>query len=607
MTPIQHKRLRLDQFEDQTPEQDATIPEDLTALTDEQLHELHEQAVEEFNALYGEGDVSEEDMATLNDLTEAIERLAAEVTQREQAAAERAEQAAELARRVNGQDDEPTDEDESDDSGETDESDAEPTDDADDDGETDATDATDETPADTDEQPESVAASSRPKTKEIRLNRAARRRLPKAAQQTSGVSSYLQASGDGTGFSPGTGLDWNQAGSVVNRRLESFNHSQYSRAAQSGKQIRQQMSVATLRREYPDDLTIHNSDPIHVAEVMDRAVNEHRLPQKSLAASGGWCAPSETLYDFLELESATAGLVSLPGIGVSRGGFSFTKGIDYSTIYAEGGFSYTEDEDVAGDYDGAGGGEKPCWHVDCAEFEEARLATAGFCVTAGLLQARGYPELIARSLRGATAAHAHRMNATILNGLATGSDAVAMPTPQAGALAPVLTSIELQATHYRYVHRMAESTTLEAIFPLWVHGVIRADLARRNGVELFAVTNAQINAWFASAGISPQFVYDWQDLTGGASAFTSWPTEVTFLLYAAGTWVRGGSDVITIDTLYDSILLGQNDYTALFTEEGWLLAKRGTDSRAVTVPVCPDGTTAAGIRFACDGTEAAAA
>jgi hypothetical protein len=103
-------------------------------------------------------------------------------------------------------------------------------------------------------------------------------------------------------------------------------------------------------------------------------------------------------------------------------------------------------------------------------------------------------------------------------------------------------------------------------------------------------------------GISAQFVYDWQDIgTTAASGFLSWPDTVDFLLYPAGTWVKGAADVITLDTIYDSVGLGQNNYTALFTEEGYLMAKMCHDSRVVTVPLCPDGATAAGVDIDCDG------
>ena len=69
---------------------------------------------------------------------------------------------------------------------------------------------------------------------------------------------------------------------------------------------------------------------------------------------------------------------------------------------------------------------------------------------------------------------------------------------------------------------------------------------------------------------------------------------------------KGGADVITLDTVYDSVLLGTNDYTALFSEEGWLAAKLCHDSRVITVPICSNGLTAAGVEVDCDGANASA-
>lgn len=50
------------------------------------------------------------------------------------------------------------------------------------------------------------------------------------------------------------------------------------------------------------------------------------------------------------------------------------------------------------------------------------------------------------------------------------------------------------------------------------------------------------------------------------------------------------------------MLLGQNDFTALFTEEANKVVKMGHDSRAVTVPTCPNGSVGGRIEIACDGT-----
>jgi hypothetical protein len=298
--------------------------------------------------------------------------------------------------------------------------------------------------------------------------------------------------------------------------------------------------------------------------------------------------------------------MSLPEIGVTRGGIMHTPGPSFADLFAIPDFCFTEADDISGRYaPGESGnvvGPKPCYHVECPDFTECRLDVCGLCITAGLLQQRGYPEVIARTIRGLLVAHDHKMNARLIQALVAGSTAVSLAANQAGATAPILTAIELQVEHYRYAHRLSRGTTLEAVLPFWVHGAIRSDLSRRLGVELISISNAQIDGWFTDRGIVPQFVYNWQAIdTTAAGSFTSWPTSVSFLLYQAGTWVRGSSDVITLDTIYDSVLLGNNDFTALFTEEGWFACKRGHDSRVVTVPICPDGSTAAGVDISCNG------
>jgi hypothetical protein len=176
-----------------------------------------------------------------------------------------------------------------------------------------------------------------------------------------------------------------------------------------------------------------------------------------------------------------------------------------------------------------------------------------------------------------------------------------MTTDTVGTTAPLLAAIELQVEHYRYTQRLPRTTTLEAVFPYWIRGAIRQDLSVRLGLAEFDVTDARIDAWFRSRGVAPQYVYDWQALDiNPLDTFKTWPSTVDFLLYQAGTWVAGVDDIITLDTLYDSTLLGQNKFLALFTEEAWLVAKRCIDSRVITVPVHSDGSTHAGVLLDAD-------
>ena len=52
---------------------------------------------------------------------------------------------------------------------------------------------------------------------------------------------------------------------------------------------------------------------------INAAVDERNLPHGSLIAAGGWCAPSEQLYDFCDVPNAVD-LMSLPEIAINRGG-----------------------------------------------------------------------------------------------------------------------------------------------------------------------------------------------------------------------------------------------------------------------------------------------
>ena len=594
-------------FDDQSGSDELVIPEDLSTLSDEELAALATQAREAFDAAYGDGQgLSDETYQALASLTEGIEALQAETDSRASAAAERAEAAAALAARVRP--------------AETLASEG----DADADAEDGDADEADAENADADaEQPDAVTASAGRGETRISLSSVRRNPAPAPAEREGGepqLADFMVASGEGLGIAVGTGIDMLGAGTALNRRLGTFNQSQYSSANKMQRHVREQHGLLAINRPIPEDLQIQNNDPQHIREVFDRAGDETRLEAGSLVAAGGWCAPSEVIYDLIDGGESRDGLLSIPEIGAPRGGVSFTTGVDFAEIFAgfaarEIGFSFTEEQDVAGEYapgatptDPNVVGPKPCYRVECPPFEEYRLDVDGLCIQSGLLAARGYPEVLADTIRKALIAHDHYVNGKQIAQMAAGSTAVTLPATQVGTAAPVLSAIELQVEHYRYARRLGRGTTLEAIFPYWIRGAIRSDLSRRLGVDLLSVPDSRIDAWFRERGINPQFVYNWQAVDAtAATAFTAWPTTVSFLLYSAGTWIKGVSDIITLDTIYDSVLLGNNDFTALFSEEGWFVAKRGQDSRLVTTSITADGATHIGVDIAHNGTLAPAA
>ena len=609
-----------DQGEDAPVETfDLEIPENLSDLADDALAEMRSRAVDAFQTLYANGSFSDEDLATLGTLTDGIEVLSAEISAREEAAAARSAKAAELAAKIGADKPAPKDaEEQAPAEGEgapaetSDEAPAEkPAPEADEDGaEKKAKAAAAETvEVEAPAEPEVVtAAAPRGPIKLSGIRRHAPAPAPTTIEETivEDTSRARLTVADVPGFAADSDASFEDLAVALDRRLQGFNSGAYGAAARAGRAMSERHSLAVVRKSFDERATVGSPESADAA--MAFAVNEKNLPGGSLVAAGGWCAPSETVYDLLEDESRD-GLVSLPEINVTRGGIKFTKGPKFSDLYSAPSFNFTEEEAKAGKYAPTSAtdltnkvGPKPVYQVPCTEFEEVRLSAAGMHIQAGLLQQRGYPELVARTIRGALVAHEHKMSERIIAAMETKSTAVSMDAGQIGALAPVLTAIELQVEHYRYAQRLSRSTTLEAIFPYWIRGAIRTDLSRRQGVDLTDVPDSRIDAWFKSRGVNPQFVYDWQALTGEASSFKAWGTSVKFLLYSAGTFVKGGQDVITLDTVYDSTLLGQNDYTALFTEEGYLVAKRGHDARVVTVPLNPNGGTSTGIKLLANGT-----
>lgn len=595
---------------------DLEIPENLSDLNAADLGDLRSKAVDAFQTLYAGGEFTDEDLATLGTLTEGIEALSAEISTREQAAAERAAKAAEMAAKVGA--DKPASEDEDDPQAEEkaeaeeDTAEAEAEKKAAEEAEKKAKAAAADvaTEAQVDAEPEAVtAAAPRGPIKLSGIRRHVHTPAPAITEETSVEDTTPKARmtvADVPGFAADSDASFEDLAVALDRRLQGFNSGAYAAAARAGRAMSERHSLAVVRKAFDERATVGSPESADAA--MAFAVNEKNLPGGSLVAAGGWCAPSETVYDLLEDESRD-GLISLPEINVTRGGIKFTKGPKFADLYAAPSFNFTEEEAKAGKYQPTSAtdptnkvGAKPVYNVPCTDFEEVRLSAAGLHIQAGLLQQRGYPELVARTIRGALVAHEHKMSERIISSMETQSTAVSMDAGQIGAAAPILTAIELQVEHYRYAQRLSRSTTLEAVFPYWVHGAIRTDLARRQGVDLMDVPDSRIDAWFRSRGVNAQFVYDWQALGGEAGAFKVWPGSLKFLLYSAGTFVKGSQDVITLDTVYDSVLLGQNDYTALFTEEGYLVAKRGHDARVVTVPLNPNGGTGTGIKLLANGT-----
>jgi hypothetical protein len=380
--------------------------------------------------------------------------------------------------------------------------------------------------------------------------------------------------------------------------------------------------VAVLRRNYPAEFSM-NMDSTDYPKLL-HVIDESRLPggsllasaelryqellaskpDKALVAAAGWCAPSETDYSIC-LQISTDGLWDAPEVQARRGGVRHNSGIEFDSIFGSGtGFFNLTEAQVAS------GTTKTCLEIPCPDFVDTRLGVTGLCLTGNILSIRGYPEFTETFTRGAMAASAHQVNREQIAAVVTGSTSVvltaAAPWATDGStVSQVLSAVEMAIVDIKYRMRMMRDATLEVVLPFWVLAQMRADYSRRTNPEesgggRLSLSDDEIRAAFATRGARVQFVYDWQDAfatgaaTGSPGADTpinNLPTSLQFLVYPTGTWVRAVSDVITLNSVYDSTKLATNQVTHLFTESGWAVLKMCPISRVYTVPVCPSGKT----------------
>ncbi|AGU91933.1 major head protein [Mycobacterium phage Adawi] len=344
-------------------------------------------------------------------------------------------------------------------------------------------------------------------------------------------------------------------------------------------------------------------DPHALVAAINKAtslVKGERVTATSLTAAGGWCAPSEQLYDFCDVPDATD-LLSLPEITINRGGIRWPREPDLSGIFEDFEWFFTEPELEATDpVTGAPTAIKQCVEIPCPEdFDEIRLNAVGWCVEAGILQEQGWPELIEWFMRSLTQEHLRALSRRSILNIVAGSGAakVIPPTSVMGSVASVLNSVALMATNIRLKRGLSRTATIEGIAPSWFFEVLRADLAFREGTDTFAVTDAQILGWLTARNIALQFVGDWQTRAAGLPGNLDtlvWPSTVQLVLYPAGTWFRSMSNVIELGVMYPKEQLQVNRFTRMFTEDAIAVGKRCGESVLVTIPL--DVTGAIGQR-----------
>lgn len=535
---------------------DFEIPENLDGLGRDEIAELVAKAYEvsaTFDSIADE-DFTPDDLTDLENLAQfietgnaAVQAFDAEAEKAETEAKERAERIANARKAVAKPDPEP-------------EPDPEPT------------------PVEDEEKVPVTAAAKRKKVTSRLAKTAPEPELPEKGKAT------IIASADVPGF--GTGAIMGDLDAVAEGYIARFG------AMPPGKvgKMQNRYGVATIKKGRTDGLTLDGGEFRSLQDLLQEAARESRLPGGSLTAAGGWCAPSETVYDLCTIES-TDGLWDVPSVNATRGGLNFTKGPDFSTFYAYAATAFqTEAEAEAGT-------TKVCIDVECPPFQDVRMDVAYACIRAGILTNAAYPELIRRYIEGVLIAQQHAMTARLIAQAEAITGAAIGLTDVWPNTIGFLSMLELVAEGERQRFRMARNATLEIILPFWTRAAVRADLANRTGVEQTNVSDQMIDAHFATRGLRVQFIYNYQDLViaDADSVATDYPDTLETIMYPAGTFVNLTKDVITLDAIYDSTGLETNSYTAMFAEEGMRLANVCHTPRRLSIPFQVTGLTGAAL------------
>ncbi len=589
------------------------LPSDLAGLADEELASLIQTARAEGQAILNEeGGPKAENLERAKELHEALGKLKADQNRRVEQAAQMKAQFDEIAANFSDDDATPA---------------ADPA----------APDATTTAPAAIEGEivdaasapaPQPIAASGRPVGGAITASRelggvgrqakinpslsGARTLAPATSAPAEQLAITASADLPGTALTAGARItDMAQLAELVEHRARSLPVTQGWKNGQAYGGV----NVARIQHNYPTVFNESSSQGEVEKYLKGLRANLRPSQMESLVASGGWCAPSEIRYSFFNIACA-GGMIDLPTFGVQRGGLrwpispsladAFT-GIGSSATSGLAPFNgitpsnttmpwvWTETNDVVA---ATGTLFKPCVRVPCVGMNEARLECYGVCVTAGNLADSAWPESTRNWLQLLDVAFQHTMNfryIQTIRGLTT--DGGTLGCTGVGAISPILDAVELAAIDYRKRYAMCRDDVIEVVFPDWVLGPMRQDVARRTGLAEFNVTDEMIMSWFNVRHVRVQLVDDYQVRAAGQPGYstiqTTWPATVEFMLYAPGTFGLGNGMSLDLGVVRDSTLNSTNDFTAAWYEQCHMIAQFGHAARRYVVPICGSGVTGA--------------
>jgi hypothetical protein len=354
--------------------------------------------------------------------------------------------------------------------------------------------------------------------------------------------------------------------------------------------------VATAEWDYPPERDLRDDTPLQASMKMEAATGV-----QALLASGGVCLPTDVDYEIKTWATADRPLRDgLAAFQVPRGGLLYIEPPDIGGVAAATGIwtEATDAEPLAA--------TKPVYSVSCGATIQVFINAVSTRLGFGNMQSRFQPELVAAYTDLSMVAAARKAEIELLELIQAKCLATQYNNQSAalGATPELIEAITKAREFFIYNHRLPRNIALTAIFPDWLKGLLKIDLAKQIGHSQNATWNSyeisdeQVEGLIKAHGINPIFTLDALPVKGSGTQTSGYPTQqlvpnttaeaeqkkfptaMMWMMFPEGSmqFLDGGR--MDLGVVRDSTLDATNDYeTFVETFEG--IADRGFTNSAI--------------------------
>lgn len=441
---------------------------------------------------------------------------------------------------------------------------------------------------DGDEEPEAETASAATKRTRRPIPLASKRHQPRETETDErGFRSQIRAEPLSIGY--GDQLDQRGIGELL--------HHAVRRVATPG----QSLTVATALFPFPDDRNLGSADGKQRVDPGEPRIRKALDERGALVASGAICAPAEPIYDVPNISVGERPVrAALTSFQASRGSVIVRGGIQMGDYEDATGHITAENNEAGGSL-----AVKNCMRIECPDPETVVVDSIYHCIEADNLAAKSDPELMSAITAQVLAEQARLADGFLLDRIKSYSNAVTGigTSGNGGVLVHLLGDVAKQAAAYRSAHRMARGATLQALFPDWIIDALTLDLMKAAFDHPVPASRAAAEAEFrgllAAFGVNASFHIDGSSTASNGQVFAHWanstlvgfPATVEWFIFAPGTFLHLDAGSLDLGIVRDSNLNATNDFQE-FAETWENIAFVGIESRVVTSTICPSGTFA---------------